>query len=221
MSAEERGKIGFRARGGRCAEYVGVRRHAQSVTGQQWVTFWALLGRGRAQKKKIAPQRPRVEKKKSECLSGQKKAAAAVDACSAGFLVVTFHSPINWLAIVTHPPDQVGRPRSRPPSWSTMIMMGGARTTALPSMVKIFIAARQGGGLEGPGGRQITAAAPLSSLTIEALESKRFSARLQGQAIYSVILASWPPAGVFSEFSERPECCCPSIPGTHSSSRLL
>lgn len=50
-------------------------------------------------------------------------------------------------------------------------------------MVKIFITARQGGGLEGPGGRQITAAAPLSSLTIEALESKRFSARLQGQAI--------------------------------------
>lgn len=50
-------------------------------------------------------------------------------------------------------------------------------------MVKIFIAARQGGGLEGPGGRQITAAAPLSSLMIEALESKRFSARLQGQAI--------------------------------------
>lgn len=113
MSAEERGKIGFRARGGWCAEYVGVRHHAQSVTGQQWVTFWALLGRGRAQKKNRTAA-PEGKKKKASASQGKKKAAAAVDACSAGFLVVTFHSPINWLAIVTHPPDQVAQEAARP-----------------------------------------------------------------------------------------------------------
>lgn len=74
MSAEERGKIGFRARGGWCAEYVGVRRHAQSVTGQQWVTFWALLGRGRARKKKKnRTAAPEGKKKKASASQGKKR----------------------------------------------------------------------------------------------------------------------------------------------------
>lgn len=178
MSAEERGKIGFRARGGWCAEYVGVRRHAQSVTGQQWVTFWALLGRGRAQKKKkIAPQRPRVEKKKKRVPLRAKKGGSC-SGCVFRWLL-SGHLPLpDQLAGHCNPPTRPGRSPKKPPAQLEHNDKG-----ALPSMVKIFIAARQGGGLEGPGGRQITAAAPLSSLTIEALESKRFSARLQGQAI--------------------------------------